>query len=176
VSWIFAYGSLMGDNALRFYQGKPARLVGFHRAFNHSSTKRWGTAEHPCPILGLSPDGECAGVAFEIPRREERDLLRKIARREGQDELERKRVPVGLAHGPEIEALVWVSKRSVLRNPPWPAPHDHLEDAFREARGTVGTGVEYVRALIHALERWQIRDTMIESLWDVLKPYSNPKV
>lgn len=175
MTWIFAYGSLMGDNALRFYDGRQATLAGFHRAFNHSSTKRWGTPTHPCPILGLSPDGECHGVAFEIPRGEARDLQRKIARREAQDEFERKRVGIRFSDGSEGKALVWVSKRGVLKHPQWPADHAQLEPAFREAHGIVGTGVEYVRGLIHAMERWRIGDPMIESLWDQLKQYSNPK-
>jgi cation transport protein ChaC len=175
VTWIFAYGSLMGDNALRFYQGIPAHLEGYRRAFLHASTKRWGTPEHPCPILGLAPQGECMGVAFEIPAGDERSLVRNIERREGQEEYDRKRVQVRLAGGGDVAAVAWVTKRRVLNAPPWPEDAAALERAFREAHGVVGTGVEYVRTLIHALERWQIHDPMVESLWGSLKPYSNPR-
>lgn len=175
MTWIFAYGSLMGDNALRFYDGTPAHLVGFHRAFNHSSTQRWGSPAHPCPILGLSPGAEAVGVAFSVPRSDERDVLRKVGRREAQGEFERKRVRIRLADGSETKALVWLTHPKALTNRPWPDDRHHLEAAFRAAHGTVGTGVEYVRTLIHAMQRWQIRDGMIESLWESLQPYSNPK-
>lgn len=175
MTWIFAYGSLMGDNALRFYDGTPAHLVGFHRSFNHSSTQRWGTPEHPCPMLGLSPDGESAGVAFNVPRRDERDVLRKMGRREAHEEFQRKRVEIRLADGRATKALVWVTHATALASRPWPQDRDHLEAAFRAAHGTVGTGIEYVRTLIHAMQRWQIHDEMIEALWEALAPYSNPK-
>jgi hypothetical protein len=29
--------------------------------------------------------------------------------------------------------------------------------------------------MIHAMERWQISDPMVEAVWKTLKPYSNPK-
>jgi cation transport regulator ChaC len=127
VTWIFAYGSLMGDNAMRFYQGTPARLPGFHRAFNHASTRRWGSEAHPCPILGLSPDGECQGVAFEIPRSDVRDVLRKIERREAQEEFQRKRVRVQLPHGSDTKALVWVTRNGLLQSPRWPRDPNQLD-------------------------------------------------
>jgi cation transport protein ChaC len=165
----------MGDNAMRFYQGTPARLPGFHRAFNHASTRRWGSEAHPCPILGLSPDGECQGVAFEIPRSDVRDVLRKIERREAQEEFQRKRVRVQLPHGSDTKALVWVTRNGLLQSPRWPRDPNQLDSDFRTAHGIVGTGVEYIRTMIHAMERWQISDPMVEAVWKTLKPYSNPK-
>ncbi len=175
MTWIFAYGSLMGDNAMRFYRGTPARLTGYHRSFNHSSTKRWGTPTHPSPILGLSSGGECEGVAFEIPKSDEKDVVRKIERREGQAEFARKKVRIDLRDGTRATALVWVTKPAVQAAPPWSVENGALGDAFRAAHGTVGTGVEYVRTLIHAMERWQITDPTIESLWQALKPHSIPR-
>ncbi len=175
MTWIFAYGSLMGDNAMRYYSGGGARLNGYRRAFNHASIRRWGTPEHPCPILGLSPGGDCHGVAFDIPQPDERDVRRKIERREGQEEFERKRVQIERNGDGTTKAMVWVTKRRVVGRGLWPEDTAELVPFFRAAHGSVGNGVEYIRTLIHAMERWQIHDAMVESLWEALKPYSNPK-
>lgn len=57
--WIFAYGALMGDSSMRYYEARPATLPAFHRAFHHSSRQRWGSDDAPCPVLGLAPGGTC---------------------------------------------------------------------------------------------------------------------
>lgn len=67
MTWMFAYGDLMGEHLLRDYGAQPALLSGYHRRFNHYSTRLWGSPEHPCPVLGLSPGGECWGLAFRVP-------------------------------------------------------------------------------------------------------------
>ena len=67
MAWVFAYGSLMGDAVLGRYPARPARLAGYHRAFVHESRRRWGSKDHPCPILGLAKGGECWGIAYAVP-------------------------------------------------------------------------------------------------------------
>jgi cation transport protein ChaC len=76
VTWVFAYGSLMGDAVLGRYRARPARLPGYRRAFLHESRRRWGTPASPCPILGLAPapGDECWGLVFEIPDAERRPV------------------------------------------------------------------------------------------------------
>ncbi len=164
---VFAYGSLMGDNALRFYLGQPARLDGFHRAFNHASTLRWGTLEHPCPILGVSPGGECWGVAFDVPAGEEREILRKLDSRESGAEYERRKATVEI-HNAKVEAWVWMTRPEYADGVDNPGPLE-LDAALKAAHGIVGTGVEYVRTLVHALELRGIRDPMIEGIWQRLQ-------
>jgi len=164
---VFAYGSLMGDNALRFYKGQPARLDGFHRAFNHASTLRWGTPEHPCPLLGLSPGGECWGVAFEVPAGDEREILRKLDRRESGAEYERRKALVEIGEA-KVQAWVWTTRPEYADGRRSPDPLE-LDRALKAAHGIVGTGVEYVRTLMHALELRGIRDPMIEGIWQRLQ-------
>lgn len=65
MTWIFAYGESMIEPELRKRGAQPALLAGYHRSFNHSSTLLWGTQDRPCPVLGLSPGGECWGLAFQ---------------------------------------------------------------------------------------------------------------
>ena len=160
--FVFAYGSLMSDNALGHLQPRPARLAGWHRAFNHRSVLRWGRPEQPCPILGLLPGGDCWGLAFELPGERERSTLRMLARREAAAEYERRPLAVQLVGG---GVPAWVA----LSRPEHAHGHDDDLDALaaslRAAHGVVGTGSEYVRGLAHALEQHELRDALVESLW-----------
>lgn len=162
VAFVFAYGSLMGDNALGQLRPRPARLAGWHRAFNHRSVSRWGRPEQPCPILGLLPGGECWGLAFELPGARERDTLRMLSRREAAEEYERAPLAVEVADGPR---QAWVA----LSRPQYARGHDDDLDALaarlQAAHGVVGTGTEYVRSLAHALEQHGLHDALIDSLW-----------
>jgi cation transport protein ChaC len=172
LAWVFSYGSLMGDNALRHYKGHAARLAGYHRSFNHLSTRRWGTPERPCPTLGLSPGGECWGVAWAIPKGDEKEVRRTLERRldehESGAEYRRATAEVELRTGKE-EAWVWLSRPEQANGARWGDPAA-LEQALRAAHGIVGTGVEYVRTLIHAMDLWRVEDALVRSLWDKLKP------
>lgn len=162
---IFAYGSLMGDNALRSYSGQPARLDGFHRAFNHTSTLRWGTLErsHPGPFAG----GGGWGVAFEVPAGDEREPLRRLERRESGPEHERRKATVEISDA-TVEAWVWTTRPEFTDGDRSPDPLE-LHRALKAAHGIVRTGVEYVRTLVHALELRGIRDPMIEGIWQRLQ-------
>lgn len=164
---MFAYGSLMGDNALAGLRTCPARLAGFHRAFNHQSQLRWGRPEQPCPILGLSPGGECWGLAFDVPPEREKTLLKMLDRRESADE--RRRVPVELST-PEGGATAWasISRPEYARNG-GPPDLDALERSLRAAHGVVGTGAEYVRTLAHALQAHALGDPLVDELWRRLR-------
>lgn len=159
---LFAYGSLMWDNALAAYDGQRARAEGLRRAFVGESTGRWGTPDHPCPQIGLVPGEGCDGVVFEIPRFDRRLLYRNLRRREGRRP---RGVRVRLADGRRRRAS------SLLPGPGervWPEDGAVI-DALRAAKGAVGTGPEYVRTLVHAMELWGIRDPLIEHIWEEVR-------
>jgi glutathione-specific gamma-glutamylcyclotransferase len=163
---VFAYGSLMGDALLTRYQARPARLQGYHRAFNHESRKRWGQPLQPCPIVGLITGGECWGLLFEIPREDRASVLRKLERREAAGE---KRCEARIVETPDgpVEARVWVSANGGSHPPEIDLPR--LEAQLRAAHGVVGTGTEYVRTLVHALELHGLRDPLVDELWERLR-------
>jgi cation transport regulator ChaC len=164
VAWVFAYGSLMGDAVLGRCSARPARLADYRRAFLHESTRRWGTPEHPCPILGLAPGGQCWGLAFDVPDADRGAVLRSLAKREAADERRRETLSAETPDGP-VEAWVWLSR----------APNGGREDPaslearLRAAHGVVGTGVEYVRTLVHAMELHGIHDPLVDALWARLR-------
>ena len=164
MAWVFAYGSLMGDALLGRYSARPARLPDFRRAFLHESRRRWGTAERPCPILGLAPGGECWGLAFEIPDADRRAVMRALAKREAAGERRRETRSAETAEG-AVDAWVWVSRVPDGGGPDLPT----LEARLRAAHGVVGTGVEYVRTLVHAMEPHGLHDPLVEVLWERLR-------
>ena len=164
MAWVFAYGSLMGDAVLGRYRVRPARLPGYRRAFLHESRRRWGTPERPCPILGLALGGECWGLVFEIPDAERRLVQRALAKREAAEERRRESRTAETAEGP-VDAWVWVSRTSDGRG----ADLDAVEVLLRAAHGVVGTGTEYVRTLVHAMELHGIHDPLVDTLWERLR-------
>jgi cation transport protein ChaC len=153
----------MGDALLGIYPARPARLPGYSRAFLHESRRRWGSPDRPCPILGLEEGGECWGIAYAVPPEDEARIAKCLARREGGDERRREIQAVETPDGP-IRAWVYVSAK---RKHPEEAAG--LEARLRSAHGVVGNGAEYVRTLVHALELHDLRDPMVDSLWERLR-------
>ena len=167
MTWVFAYGSLMGDAVLRRYRAYPARLPGYRRDFLHESRRRWGTPETPCPILGLAPaaGGECWGLVFEVPDAERRVLQSALEKREAAGERRRETRTTETPAGP-VEAWVWVSRTSSGNGE---VDLETVEARLRAAHGVVGTGAEYVRTLVHAMEPHGLHDPLVETLWKRLQ-------
>jgi cation transport protein ChaC len=65
--WLFAYGSLMWDPAVRFDAVRSATLKGFHRRFCLQIRIGRATIENPGLMAGMDEGGECHGLAFRIP-------------------------------------------------------------------------------------------------------------
>jgi cation transport protein ChaC len=155
----------MGDAALARYRARPARLPGYHRAFLHESRQRWGQPESPCPIVGLSPGGECWGLVFDVPDDDRVRVMRALGKREAANERRRETRSVETPDGP-MEAVVWVSRHASGNG----APNlESLEASLRAAHGVVGNGSEYVRGMVHAMELHGIRDSLVDTLWDRLR-------
>ena len=163
--FVFAYGSLMGDAVLRRYPARPARLPEARRAFLHESRRRWGTPESPCPILGLTDGGECWGLAFEIPAEERDAVLRVLEKREGAAERKRESRTAETPEGP-VDAWVWLSRPTRGNGV---AELETIEARLRAAHGVVGTGVEYVRSVVHAMEPHGLQDPLVDALWNRLR-------
>lgn len=163
----FVYTNVMGEAFLQDHGVQPALLSGYRRSFNHSSAVLWGNEEHACPVLGLSPGGECWGLVIDVPRSSRRTVLDRLGPPEGAGEYRRAWLKVKLRNGELKKASAWISKPRYARADRWPDP-ESLAEALIAAHGKVGRGVEYVRAIAHALQRWQLSDPLIESLWERL--------
>jgi len=76
--WVFGYGSLIWNPAIRFVERQPTRLYGFHRSFCLHLTMGRGSPEKPGLMLALDRGGSCNGIAFKIESRDvesETDIL-----------------------------------------------------------------------------------------------------
>jgi cation transport regulator ChaC len=62
---------------------------------------------------------------------------------------------------------VWVSRPRTANGAG--AEIETVEARLRAAHGVVGTGTEYVRTLVHALEPHGLHDPLIETLWARLR-------
>ena len=65
-AWVFGYGSLMWNPAIKVAESRPARVKGYNAYFCLSLKMGRGTPEKPGLMLGLDEGGECAGVAHRI--------------------------------------------------------------------------------------------------------------
>ena len=64
--WIFAYGSLIWNPAMKTAEARVARIDGLHRSFCLSMTVGRGTPDMPGLALGLDEGGSCLGMAYRI--------------------------------------------------------------------------------------------------------------
>lgn len=163
---LLAYGSLMWDNALARYEGETVRVEGHDRAFVGTDIRLFGTPEHPCPRVGLVPgEGGCRAILFEVPFRDRRYLYRNLKQREGR--------PLGTvrvrdASDASLRARAFLPARHERA---W-AGLDEVVEALRHAQGLVGTGAEYIRTLVHAMELRGIEDRLILDVWDRVKDWT----
>ena len=100
-------------------------------------------------------------MLFELPRGESRLILRNVSQREGtkaraiQLGKNRRRVRAK-SFLPSPEARVWQDGEGLI-------------PALLAANGSVGTGEEYVRALIHAMDLWKIDDPLVREVWEEVR-------
>ena len=65
-----------------------------------------------------------------------------------------------------MDAWVWVSRTS---NGSGGTDLQAVEARLRAAHGVVGTGAEYVRTLVHAMEPHGVQDPLVDALWERLR-------
>ncbi|CAN5557372.1 gamma-glutamylcyclotransferase [soil metagenome] len=73
--WIFAYGSLIWNPALKSAERRTARVNGWRRSFCLSMTAGRGTPNAPGLVLGLDQGGSCLGATCRIA---EEDLATEL--------------------------------------------------------------------------------------------------
>jgi cation transport protein ChaC len=74
--WIFGYGSLIWNPALKFTERRTARVDGWHRAFCMSIIAGRASPAAPGLMLGLDEGGHCLGCAYRL---DDADLARELS-------------------------------------------------------------------------------------------------
>lgn len=155
--WLFAYGSLVWNPVLDFEERVVATVHGYHRSFCLWSRINRGTPEQPGLVLGLDRGGRCTGVAYRIPQPRAEEELRLLWRREM---LLGSYTPrwVLVTHGPRsFRSLAFVinRERSAYAGR---LPAEQIVERLIDARGKIGTGLDYLRQTVDGLAAVGIRD------------------
>jgi cation transport protein ChaC len=80
--WIFGYGSLIWNPAVKFVERRLAKVEGWHRAFCMSIVAGRASPASRGLMLGLDGGGECLGSAFRLDDADVRSELTLLWRRE----------------------------------------------------------------------------------------------
>ena len=162
--WLFAYGSLIWDPGFPFEEARPAKLMGFHRAFCLYSTRYRGTPEKPGLVLGLDKGGSCRGIAYRVANEHRETTMAYLWDREMLNRSYHcMDLSITLQDGREVVARTFVIDRDGQSY----AGKLPLEDAariIRDAHGQRGANAAYLANTVEHLERLGLHDRRLAAL------------
>lgn len=163
--WVFAYGSLMGDGWEQTFGVKRREVAGlrdYQRSFTKASTVNWGTKAHPAPTLRIveSFGSTCHGIAFEFDDSRRDEVIAYLTKREGKG-FERVEVQLTLATGEEVAANTYRYGGDNLIQTPYAAV---LADMAERAKGTSGSGIEYILQAKETLAVEGLNDPVVDEM------------
>lgn len=161
--WIFAYGSLIWNPAFEFENRVAASVKGWHRSFCLSAPFGRGTPENPTLFLALNQGGSAEGVAYKLPKGREREELLLVWRREMFSEGYQAEWVKIHTKGDAFWAITFVANPDAKSFVGELAP-EVVADRLRNARGPLGTGLEYLSDTIRHLEQVGLRDDLLNRI------------
>ena len=163
--WVFGYGSLMWDPAIRFAEVRRARAIHHERKFMlrdiHGGR---GTAEQPGLMAALDIGCGCDGLVFRIPKALVDGETEVLYRRERiGPAYTAEFVPVRLNDGVEIEAITFVADHTADTIA---ANLTEAEQVRLIATGTgfLGSSLDYLRNIEAKFDRLGIVDPHVRQL------------
>lgn len=162
-AWVFGYGSLMWNPAIRYQESRIATLHGHHRRFCLWTPVGRGCAVHPGLVLGLARGGSCKGVAYRIKGADVAEELSVLWRREMiSDGYLPRWVRLDTAEG-RLPALTFVINRACPRYA-GRLPDAEAVAAIRSASGALGSNAEYLLSTVDHLDTLGIPDRRLHTL------------
>lgn len=162
--WVFAYGSLMWDPAIRFAEVRRATISGYARRFCLKDTLGGrGTRKVPGLMVALDEGPACEGLAFRIARNHLDEETEILWRREQVAPAYRPVFAEVSTAGSTVEALAFVADRAA----PMIRPDlTRVEQVRYIATGTgfLGTSLEYLENLAAHFAALGIEDEEISGL------------
>lgn len=161
--WIFGYGSLMWNPALRYVERRHALIHGYHREFCLLARAGRGSPERPGLMLSLEPGGSCHGVAYRLPAAavaEELDILwrREMLTRSYRPVWVAARTTRGMAHAIAFAAnLEHERYRGGLGE-------QSMARYLAQGAGPLGRCCDYLFDTVAHLREMGIRDKRMEAL------------
>ncbi|KAA6404626.1 gamma-glutamylcyclotransferase [Candidatus Tokpelaia sp.] len=162
--WVFGYGSLMWNPGFVYSEAQRARLAGYHRSLCIYSHHHRGTREQPGLVMGLNPGGSCCGVAFYVDKGNAPAAYHYLVKREQVDNsYKEEHIPLQLAGGAEVEALVFVSdlEHALFAGDLQAAA---IAGIVAPAYGVAGSNRAYVANTVSALRRLNIHEPKLEEV------------
>src|SRR5579864_3025154 len=103
--WVFGYGSLMWNPAIRVTETRSGLIRGYHRCFCLEMLLGRGSPDRPGLMLGLDRGGSCRGLAHRIAAADVESELTILWRREMVSGAYRPRWVTVEQGGAEVRAL-----------------------------------------------------------------------
>jgi cation transport protein ChaC len=161
--WLFAYGSLMWNPAIRFVEARTGLLHGWHRRYCLWVLVARGTPENPGLMLALDNGGACRGTVMRIQSNKVKSELPLVWGREMITDAYRPRwVDISTPSGP-VRAITFVINR---RHPRYAGRLSDAQAAVHiaSARGVLGTCAEYFEKTRSKLRSMGLRDAGLERI------------
>lgn len=161
--WVFAYGSLIWDPAVKVTEYRYGSLTGWHRSFCMRLEGGRGSHERPGLMAALDEGGQCDGLVFRIPAQLVDLETEFMWRREMFSGSYR---PVFLEVAtPQgaVDALVFVMDQSNHRYMP-ELTADMAARMIAVAEGGLGSNFAYLDSLVQHLDDLDIKDAAINKL------------
>ena len=163
-AWVFGYGSLMWNPAIKWTERRIVRLVGYRRSFCFWTPLGRGTPQFPGLMLALESGGECWGIAWRIAAEDVPEEFRILWNREMLSGVYRPEwVDVTDRDGNRLRAVTFVVEpqhRQYVGDLPLDTSARHI--AF--AQGRNGCCRDYLAETVLQLREMQISDGYIDAL------------
>lgn len=170
--WIFAYGSLMWDPAVRFAEVRRGQAIDHARRFILKDVRgARGTAERPGLMAALDRGAGCDGLLFRIPEPLVDAETEILYRRERiGPAYSAAFVPVRLPDGTALEAIAFVADHASATID---ASLTEAEEVRLIATGTgfLGSSLDYVRGIEAKFDLLGIVDPHVRRLRQAAEAY-----
>lgn len=172
--WVYGYGSLMWNPAIRYRERAHARLFGWHRSFCLWTPVGRGTPDNPGLVLALDRGGSCHGMAYRIAAADRDTELDLLWQREMvSDGYTPRWVRVHCRAG-TVPAITWVINRSGQRYA-GKLPIEVIARHLATARGRLGSGRDYLENTIAHLDELGIRERRLHRICQAVRSIERGK-
>jgi glutathione-specific gamma-glutamylcyclotransferase len=161
--WIFGYGSLMWNPAIRVTETCSGLVRGYHRRFCLEMLLGRGSLERPGLMLGLDRGGSCRGLAHRIAAAEVESELTILWRREMTSGAYRPHWVTVEQGDVRIRALTFVANREHARYA-GKLPVDEVVMRIASAEGQIGSNRHYLYKTVEHLDQLGICDGPMHDL------------
>lgn len=171
--WVFGYGSLVWNPAMRTVERREAWIEGWHRSFCLAITALRATTEKPGLMLALDRGGTCKGIAYRIDEPDIEHELELLWRREMVCDFYIPRwVDIANEHGKSIGSAIAFTIDS--RSPQYVADLDMhtIVQRLATAKGSLGSCRDYLFRTCMGLTESGCTDMALDHLASLVRTVS----